>query len=113
MRPESETDCVLFDVIIAIRCPKSFYLSQIKADIQSTELAEMVLFNVFHTTCKILGSNGGNWGGQMCSCAVKIYLKGKPLLTDPQLWIMGQPVSATLITPCFFAPTTSQITKTM
>ena len=63
MRLESEIACVLFDVIIAVRCPKSFYLCQIKGDIQSTELAEMVLFKVFHMTCKILGSNGGNWGG--------------------------------------------------
>lgn len=37
MRLESEIACALFDVIIAIRCPRSFYLCQIKADIQGNE----------------------------------------------------------------------------
>lgn len=37
MRPESEIACALFDVIIAMRCPTSFYVCQIKAAIQGTE----------------------------------------------------------------------------
>lgn len=37
MRLESEIAYALFDVIIAMRYPKSFYLCQIKAAIQGTE----------------------------------------------------------------------------